>query len=316
MQDEAIVLDIVVPRSSIGERLDTFLTDLEELAFSRSQLQRAIADGEVLLNGAAARKAGVKLREGDAIACRILPPPLPSLDPEPIPLDILFEDELVLVLDKPAGMVVHPAPGHPRGTLVNALLHHCQELAEVGESAFRPGIVHRLDRDTSGVMVVCKSNVAHRHLAAQFAQHTIERRYLCLCLGAALADEGTFDTRHNRHPTQRLKFTGRGSSGRRAITHFRVIERLDASIALVACTLETGRTHQIRMHLAEAGAPILGDELYGDARTRTRLLDRQALHADLLGFEHPDGRWLRFRAPLPDDLRGAIQTLAPHAAPA
>ena len=308
---DIIQLTLAVPDAEVGERLDVYLTGLEDLPMSRAQLKRAILAGEVSINGKIPTKAGVKLRAGDQVICAIAPPAAPNLDPCDIPLEILYEDEDLVLVNKPAGLVVHPAPGHPDGTLVNALVHHAVALSDEGDAreAFRPGIVHRLDKDTSGVMVVCKNNKTHRHLAEQFAAHTIERRYIALCLGGSLPNEGTFDTRHGRDPRNRMKFTGRVPGGRRAITHYKVIERYEAGLALLAVTLETGRTHQIRVHLAEAGAPILADTFYGDARVVTSLLDRQALHADLLGFEHPNGEWLRFRAPLPEDLRRAIATI-------
>lgn len=303
--EDALLVELRVPEDAAGMRLDVFLTSLDELPFSRSRLQGAIARGEILLNGRRPLKPGAKLRAQDAIRCVIPPPPLPNADPEDIPLDVLFEDEHVLVLNKPPGLVVHPAPGHPSGTLVNALAFRCQRLPGDATS-LRPGIVHRLDKDTSGVMVACKSALALQTLAAQFAAHTIERRYIALCAGHHLPPEGTFNTGHSRDPHHRLRFTGRLDTERRAITHYRVLLPIPPHLALVACTLQTGRTHQIRVHLAEANAPILGDELYGKPHP---LLARQALHADLLGFQHPDGRWLRFQVPLPQDLRGALRAL-------
>lgn len=295
----------------VGERLDNFLADRDELALSRSQLRKAIERGEVSVNGRPAAKAGVKLREGDRVECSIQLPGLPSLTPEAIPLEILHEDDDVLVLVKAAGMVVHPAAGHPGGTLVNALLHHCQALSHAKDGPdghLRPGIVHRLDKDTSGVMVVARSDRAMRSLSAQFAAHTIERRYLALAWARGLSDSGTFDTRHGRHPRHRRRFTGQQGT-RRAVTHYQVLERFDAPAALVACRLETGRTHQIRMHMAEGHAPILGDPLYGDARAQTRWMTRQALHAEVLGFDHPAGHRLRFEAAPPADFQATLDAL-------
>ncbi len=310
ISQEGIYTILGIAKDDVGQRLDAFLTLQDEIPVSRSQLRKAIDKGQVLLNGQPAPKAGIKLRLGDQIECKIDPPETPDLTPEDIPLNILHEDDDVLVLIKPAGMVVHPAPGHPRGTLVNALLHHCQNLSTPrrGDGAhLRPGIVHRLDKDTSGVMVVARSDRAMRALAAQFADHSIDRLYLALAWAKNLDDKGTFSTGHGRHPKHRRRFTGQGP--RRAITHFEVRERFDSRTALVACRLETGRTHQIRMHMAEGGAPILADPLYGDARSQTRRIERQALHAGLLGFEHPDGRRLRFEAPLPQDFQSALDVL-------
>jgi 23S rRNA pseudouridine1911/1915/1917 synthase len=209
-------------------------------------------------------------------------------------------------------LVVHPAPGHYTGTLVHGLLHRYSGLSgSLGGDAdgIRPGIVHRLDKNTSGVMVIARSDVAMKALAQQFAVHSIQRRYLALALGAHLGDEGTVDTGHSRHPRDRKRFTGHLESRRRAITHYKTLETHPQKTSLVACTLETGRTHQIRMHLAEKGAPILGDTMYGGERANTRLIDRQALHAQVLGFVHPDGRQLRFEAAPPPDFQQALELL-------
>ncbi len=294
------------------ERLDTFLADRDEVPISRSQIRKAIDRGEIVVGGLPASKAGLRLRTGDTIECRITNPDRPDLNPEDIPLDILHEDGDVLVLTKPAGMVVHPAPGHPNGTLVNALLHHCQALSSplpFGQQGhLRPGIVHRLDRDTSGVMVVARSDQAMRSLGAQFAAHSIDRQYLGLVANARrLDDAGTFSTGHGRHPGDRRRFIGQGP--RSAVTHFKVVERFTSGAALVACRLEPGRTHPIRVHLSEAGAPILADDMYGSALSQTRHIDRQALHAELLGFDLPDGRRLRFEAPPPPDFQHALDVL-------
>ena len=291
-------------------RLDTFLAEFEEISVSRSQIRKAIERGEVLVDGSPASKAGLKLRIGDRIECRIQSPEMPDLTPEDIPLTILHEDQDVMVLVKAAGMVVHPAAGHPRGTLVNALLHHCQQLSDPlpgTGGGLRPGIVHRLDKDTSGVMVVARSDRAMRSLSTQFAAHTIDRRYLALAWAKNLDDAGTFDTGHGRHPKHRKRFTGSGP--RRAVTHWEVLERFHNGAALIACRLSTGRTHQIRVHLAEGLAPILADPLYGNALSRTRHIDRQALHAELLGFDHPSGTRVVFRAPPPEDFQHALDVL-------
>lgn len=294
--------------AEVGSRLDEFLAAHRELQLSRSQAKRSIVGGTVRVNDKVAVKAGTKLRLDDRVSGRIAPRPPMKAEPEDIPLDILHEDADLIVLVKPAGMVVHPAPGHRTGTLVHALLHHTATLSS-GTDPLRPGIVHRLDKGTSGVMVVCKSEQAHRHLAAQFAAHSIERRYLTLAFASKLAESGTFESGHSRHANNRLRFTGHRETERRAITHYRVVERFVGGLALVACVLETGRTHQIRMHLTEAGAPILGDEIYGGGRSVTPLIDRPALHAELLGFVHPAGNSMRFTAPAPADFQGALDAL-------
>jgi 23S rRNA pseudouridine1911/1915/1917 synthase len=246
----------------------------------------------------------VRARQTVAIGDRVeaeLPEVLPSeLVAEPVPLAILHEDADLIVLDKPAGLVVHPAPGHARGTLVNALLHHCRDLRGVG-GVQRPGIVHRLDRGTSGVMVVAKHDAAHRALADQFRTHTIERTYLAFVRGLPTADGGHVERAIGRHPRDRKRMSVRASTGREALTRWRVRRRFTASgISLLEVRPETGRTHQIRVHLASAGLPIVGDPVYG--RAHVRLLERPALHASVLGFEHPRGGPMRFEAALPADL--------------
>lgn len=226
-----------------------------------------------------------------------------------MPLDIAWEDASVVVVNKPSGLVVHPAPGHLHGTLVHGLLHHCTDLAGIG-GTLRPGIVHRIDRDTSGLLVCTKNDEAHHCLTAQFAAHTIERTYLALVVlrsGPPLEDRLTLRTGHTRHPTDRLRYTGR-HGGREAVTHIEVVERFHRA-ALVRCTLETGRTHQIRMHLSERGWPLLGDRLYGGPSVVPRWMPRQALHALTLGFDLPDGRHIHCEAAPPEDFAQALLRL-------
>ena len=294
-------------------RLDVWLAALD-LPFSRSQIRRRIDEGEVTVNGALAR-AALKLKTGDRVRFTP-PPPAPTEDlPEDIPLTILYEDAHLLVLDKPPGLVVHPATSHERGTLVNALLHHVGDsLAFSVGGERRPGIVHRLDKDTSGVMVVAKDEPTLVGLQAQFQEHTLTRRYLALVEGV-LAEEGTFRTRYGRHPHDRKKFSSRHGGERTAVTHWRVVERLPGA-TLVEVRLETGRTHQIRVHFAEHGHPVVGDPVYGrplrDPRLRAiaTALGRQALHAVVLGFVHPaTGEYLERRTDPPEDMRQAIAAL-------
>jgi 23S rRNA pseudouridine1911/1915/1917 synthase len=302
-------------------RVDTFVAaHVPEL--TRAQVKRLIDDGDVRVGGAAVTKAGHKLRAGDEVVV-VLRPPVPiDVVAEDIPLAVLFEDGHLIAIDKPPGLVVHPAPGHPSGTLVNALLHHCRgELAGIG-GAIRPGIVHRLDKDTSGVMVVAKDEPTHLALAAAFKAKSeagaagaapppggVVREYLAVVAPAPEADEGTIRTLYGRHPTHRKKFSSRVAAGKPAVTHWRVAERFPAGAALVRCRLATGRTHQIRVHLADAGWPLLGDALYGRRGRTPRLsalsaaLGRQALHAERLELTHPaTGERLDLRAPLPADL--------------
>ncbi|MFU8806909.1 MAG: RluA family pseudouridine synthase [Bradymonadaceae bacterium] len=291
-----------------GTRLDVFLAEQDDPPLTRSQVRRALDRGEITVNSERV-KAGYKLRGDDVIRWDYAPPPGPRAVPQDIPLTFLYEDEFLAVVDKPAGMVVHPSPGHPDGTLVNAILHHFERIATVGDE-LRPGIVHRLDKDTSGALVVTKTDPVHHHLAEQFREHTIDRVYHALVHGPGLAERGTFDTLHGRAPNHRIRFSGKVDKGRRAVTHFEVLERFDQGVCLVQCKLETGRTHQIRMHFFEANAPLLGDELYGGKVTSsTPLIARQALHAVLLGFEHLDGRRITCEAPYPADFAGALEAL-------
>lgn len=293
------------------ERLDRLLA-IRDPETSRSTFGRWIREGRVTVDGVVAR-AKTRPRPGQTVVVRPAPPPPSDAIPQDLPLTVLFEDEHLLVVDKDAGMVVHPGPGHPDGTLVNALLHHFGALP--GDDPARPGIVHRLDKGTSGVMVVARSAKARDFLLARFAAHDIERAYLAIAAGDPPAAM-TLDTLHGRHRGDRKKFSSTVAEGKRAVTHFERLERLHRS-ALLRCTLETGRTHQIRVHLADRGFPLIGDPTYGARhRDEPRLLDvgealgRQALHAALLGFPHPvTGEALRFEAPAPADFAAALDAL-------
>ena len=237
-----------------------------------------------------------------------------SLVGQPMKLNVLFEDDHVIVIDKPAGLVVHPSPGHPDGTLVNGLLDHCATLSQIGDES-RPGIVHRIDKDTSGILVVAKSDSAHEKLAAQFKEKTAEREYIAFVAPAPRVLEGTFNTLIGRHPRNRKKFSTRVAEGKTAVTHFRVLAQYGkgdggaAAAAKISCKLETGRTHQIRVHCTDAGHPIIGDQMYSRGakheplKTWARELGRQALHATNLGFSHPHtGEDLKFDSLIPDDM--------------
>lgn len=305
-------IELTLAESEVGERIDRVLS-ARGLGLSRSQLQALIAAGRVLVEGRPAR-ASEKVRGPVHVRIEPLPPPPSAAAPEDLPLEILFEDDHLVVLVKAAGMVVHPAPGHAGGTLVNALRYH-RELTDLEEETpERPGIVHRLDKDTSGVMVVAKSVVAREGLIAQFKQHDLAREYVAIVVGhpkAAL----TLDTWHGRHPKDRKRFTTKLDRGKRAVTHVKLLEKLHGA-TLVACTLETGRTHQIRVHLAEHGFPILADSLYGKPAKDPRLTEaealigHQALHARLLGFVHPvTGERVEFRAEPPPEFQRALDQL-------
>jgi 23S rRNA pseudouridine1911/1915/1917 synthase len=295
----------IVGEGESEERLDRALAQLAGVP--RAQVQRWLEAGVVRCNAAPAR-ASQRVVVGDVLAAEP-PEPVPlGLEPEPIPLAVLYEDEALLVLDKPAGLVVHPAPGHPRGTLVHALLHHCRDLAGVG-GVLRPGIVHRLDAGTSGVMVVAKTDAAHHALSLQFREHTIERVYHAWVRGLPGAESGRVERAIGRHPSDRKRMSVAARSGREARTAWRVVSRHPASeVTRLEVRPETGRTHQIRVHLASQGLPILGDPVYGRARRgfprpELHTLGRPALHALALGFFHPArGERLRFEAPPPADL--------------
>ncbi len=299
-------------------RLDRFLDDsLPEL--TRSQIKRLIDEGAVTLDGVKS-KAGTKLRGGEKI-CVVLPEPVaPTAQAEDIPLTVLYEDAALIVVNKPAQLVVHPAPGHQGGTLVNALLHHCKDLSGVG-GELRPGIVHRLDKDTSGVMVATKDDRTHQSLARQFKAHTIKRRYRALVYGMMPAARGTIDQPIGRHPVHRKKMSTEARTSRHAVTHWQVLRRYEADrLSLVDLRLETGRTHQIRVHLAGLNCPVVGDPLYGGSSRIRGLgdgalqqmvgrLGRQFLHAWQLGFDHPDGAAMLFQAALPPELQEILSYL-------
>lgn len=301
---------VVLTEDDAGHRIDRVLAKRCP-EFSRSALQRWIEQGRIEQAGEVVSRK-TKALAGAEVTIQPAPPEQLSAEPQAIPLDVLYEDEHLLVVDKPAGLVVHPAPGHPDGTLVNAILHHAA--VQGGADPMRPGIVHRLDKDTGGVMVVAKSAAAHERLVEMFQGHNLERAYLAIVLGRPPLTV-TYDTFHARHPGDRKKFTSKGDRGRRAVTHLEMIEPLHGT-SLVRCRLETGRTHQIRVHLAEHGHPVLGDPLYGksigdpELRRVSNELGRQALHATLLGFAHPiTGEPMRFETEPPEDFQQALTSL-------
>ena len=307
--------EFCVTSSDSGERLDRFLArQLPE--YSRAYLQQLINRAHILVGGHVS-KPGYRLRAGDRITV-VLPPPQPAgMLPEAIPLEILYEDAYLLIVNKPAGMVVHPSPGNPSGTLVNALLAHCATLSGIG-GVERPGIVHRLDKETSGAMVVAKDDVTHRGLVRQFAERRVKKLYLAVVRGDIRKDEGIIDAAVGRHPVYRQKMSTHTRAGRAAITEFRVIERF-GRYTLVELRPRTGRTHQIRVHMAALGHPLLGDPTYGRSRkdsarcplaTKLAWFRRQALHAWVLGFQHPHtGEWLERCAPLPADMERLLDML-------
>ncbi len=312
-------------QSHAGERLDRFLSELLP-SLSRTRVQALIKQGHASLGGATIEDVKYRVKPGDTFALDLPFATPTTLVGEAIPLDIVYEDDTLIVIDKPAGLVVHPGAGNPHGTLVNALIAHCGDsLSGIG-GVQRPGIVHRLDKDTSGLMVVAKTDRAHRALAAQFADHgrtgELERGYLALVWGAPSRPHGIIDAPVGRHPASRTKMAVLPGKGREAVTHWRVLatfgrgEGREGPIAsLLECTLETGRTHQVRVHLAHIGHPLIGDPLYGlgfksklrklpePLQEKLAALDRQALHAARLAFVHPvTGTLLEFNSGLPADL--------------
>jgi 23S rRNA pseudouridine1911/1915/1917 synthase len=318
--------EVVIAAEEAGERLDRVLAArIGDL--SRSRLKALILEGEVAIDARTIRDPGHRVNSGDRVSVDVPPAEDPQPHGENIPLHVVFEDAAVIVIDKPKGLVVHPAAGHPTGTLVNALIAHCGDsLSGIG-GVRRPGIVHRLDKDTTGLMVVAKTDRAHKHLSEQFADHgrtgPLQRGYLAFAWGLPDRPKGTIEAPIDRHPHAREKMAVR-PNGREAITHWQVLEKYAGTdrkpaASMLACRLETGRTHQIRVHLAHKGHPLLGDDLYGPgfktkaallapaARESLQNLGRQALHAYLLGFEHPlSGDYLEFQSELPPDL-GALR---------
>lgn len=304
-----------VEQGDVGARLDRFVADTGVL--TRSAVEKMVESGALTVNGAKTTK-NYRLRLGDLVELEMPEPEMSEALPQNIPLDILYEDNDLLVINKPCGMVVHPAPGNPDGTLVNALLYHCGDsLSGIG-GVIRPGIVHRIDKETSGLLVVAKNDEAHLGLAAQLKGHHINRIYYAIAIGNFREDEGTVDAPIGRHPVDRKKMAVIRNTelrAREAVTHWRVLARGEAdgqNFTLVRCELETGRTHQIRVHLSSIGHPLLGDALYGGGNTKFEarhkaLINGQCLHAKELHFTHPrTGEEMHFISPLPTDLAKAV----------
>lgn len=309
-----------------GQRLDKALADVVE-GLSRARIQKLLAEGHVRLNGAVVASASQKVKDGDEIAMRVPPPDEALPKPEAIDLDIVFEDEHLLVINKPAGLVVHPGAGNHDGTLVNALLHHCGDsLSGIG-GVKRPGIVHRLDKDTTGLMIAAKNDAAHQGLAAQLADRTLSRIYQAVVLKVPVPLAGRIDRPLVRHRTNRLKMTVTRTGGKPALTHYKVERRFGQRAALVECKLESGRTHQIRVHMESIKHPLIGDPLYGPQATALRAVfkqdgidsqaieavlafPRQALHAHTIGFRHPvTGKEHSYTAPTPPDISKLLKCI-------
>ncbi len=310
--DDELSDDIIeISATDNGERIDKYLSE-KFSEYSRSYIKGLIDDGRVSVSGKTV-KSSFKVFNGAAITVNI--PPLKEVEiiPENIPLDILYEDEDVILINKPKRMVVHPAAGHYTGTLVNALMYHCKENLSGINGELRPGIVHRIDMDTTGVIIACKNDVSHRLIAEQLKEHSIKRKYQAIVYGAFKIDEGTIEGPIGRSKTDRKKMAI-VPDGKAAITHYRVIKNYTSpngnNFAHIECELETGRTHQIRVHMASIGHPLLGDEVYGAAKNPFKL-QGQALHAEMLGFVHPHtGEYMEFHAPLPQYFLELLKRLA------
>ena len=313
--------EVITGTLPLAGRLDKALAAATGL--SRERVKSLIQGGAVTVGGETAANPSAKVAAGTPFTLSLPKAVAPEAQPQDIPLDVVFEDEHLLIVDKPAGMVVHPAAGNPDGTLVNALLHHCRGQLSGINGVARPGIVHRIDKDTSGLLVVAKTDTAHEGLAAQFAAHSIHRRYLAVCAGHPRPAEGTIEGRIGRSDRDRKKMAllpKDSSRGKHAVTHYKTIERLQ-ECALIECRLETGRTHQVRVHCQSIGHPLIGDQTYGPGNGHgpkglrpilKRIgFARQALHAATLGFEHPvTARWVEFTADIPADMQELIDETA------
>lgn len=297
---------LIVPEEATGLRVDSWLSDtMDEV--SRSYIQKLLKANQVLVNGKPV-KSNYRVVPGDCVEAEIPEPEPLEIEPEDMELNILYEDSDVILVNKPKGMVVHPAAGHTSHTLVNGLLYHC--LADLSgiNGVMRPGIVHRIDMDTTGVLIVCKNDMAHNSIAAQLKEHSITRRYRAIVHGVVKEEEGSVDAPIGRHPVDRKKMSINHKNGRNAVTHYQVLERF-SGFTYIECRLETGRTHQIRVHMASIHYPLLGDTVYGPAKCPYKL-QGQCLHAQILGFVHPrSGEYMEFEAPLPEYFQQLLQKL-------
>ena len=304
--DELERIELNITNEMAGTRLDLVLSAALE-DYSRSFIQKLFEKGRIAVNGAVCSEKKAKASAGDVVTISIPVPEKVDVAAEKMDLEIVYEDDDVLVVNKPAGMVVHPAPGNPGGTLVNGLMYHCGDNLSTINGVMRLGIVHRIDKDTSGLLMVAKNDHAHESLSAQLAEHSTVRRYKAIVYSNFKEDEGTIDEPIGRDPKNRLR-NAIVQNGRNAVTHYRVLERF-GQFTLVECILETGRTHQIRVHMAHIRHPLLGDELYGPAKNKQGA-KRQMLHAGILGFIHPTtGEYMEFEAPLPEDFEKVLNKL-------
>lgn len=291
-----------------SERIDKYINEqLPDL--SRSFIQQLIKNEEVTINGKPC-KSNYKCKPMDSITIEYEEAKELEAVAENIPLDIVYEDKDIVIVNKPKNMVVHPAAGHENGTLVNALLYHCKDSLSSINGVVRPGIVHRIDRNTTGILVVCKNDNSHKKLAEQLKEHSITRKYHAICHGTFKETEGTVNAPIGRHPVERKKMAINHKNGREAITHYRVLATLKDNYSYIECTLETGRTHQIRVHMASIGHPLLGDDVYGPRNPKIKGLEGQTLHAKVLGFIHPTtNRYIEFDSELPDYFQKLLNKL-------
>lgn len=306
---DAMLEEYTVEESQSGMRLDKFLTEIYPDQ-TRSFLQKLVKSGEIKVNGKPVIKAGFVVEGGDQVSASIPTPQAVEIEAENIPLDILYEDADVLIVNKPKGMVVHPSAGHYSGTLVNAIMYHCADSLSGINGEIRPGIVHRIDMDTTGALIICKNDAAHVDIAEQIKEHTVTRRYRGIVCGVVKEDEGTIEGAIGRHPTQRKKMAINEKNGKPAITHYKVLQRF-AKYTYMEFRLDTGRTHQIRVHMASIGHPLLGDELYGNPKNLAmKGLQGQTLHAMVIGFVHPTTHeYMEFEAPLPEYFQNLLKKL-------
>lgn len=301
-------MEILVDETNCNLRVDSFLAG-QFPAMSRSYIQKLVKEDMVMVNGKPV-KSNYKVQAGDQVVFSVPDPKEPDIKPEKMDLDILYEDDDVLLVNKPKGMVVHISAGHECGTLVNGLLYHCKGHLSGINGVLRPGIVHRIDMDTTGVLIVCKNDQAHQNIAEQLKEHSITRKYRAIVHGVIKEEEGTVNAPIGRHPTDRKKMAVNYKNGKPAVTHYKVLQRFD-KYTYIECQLETGRTHQIRVHMTSIGHPLLGDMVYGNYKTPFKL-QGQTLHAMVLGFVHPaTGAYMEFEAPLPDYFEHLLSILTP-----
>lgn len=300
------IINLTAEENNSGERIDKFLSDMLS-SYSRSYIQKLISDNLVLVNNKNI-KSNCKLKAKDEITIYIPVPKELEVVAQNIPLDIIYEDDDIIVVNKPKGMVVHPSAGHYSGTLVNALMYHCKDHLSAINGVLRPGIVHRIDMDTTGVIVACKNDAAHLSISEQLKEHSITRYYYAICYNAFNVSEGTVDAPIGRHPYDRKKRAINYTNGKPAVTHYKVLQNFN-KYAYIRCRLETGRTHQIRVHMASISHPLLGDTMYCNAKCPFNL-EGQTLHAGVLGFIHPrTGKYVEFSAPLPDYFQNLLKKL-------